>query len=124
MARTLALLAALALAAAGCGAEGPETGAGAGTTAPQADRSAENPGTLKAGWETDFERHSVPLNEFVSGGPGKDGIPAIDRPRFVSTAEADWLEDEEPVIELVVGDDARAYPLQILIWHEIVNDEV
>jgi Protein of unknown function (DUF3179) len=76
-------------------------------------------------WDTDFSRHSVPLSEFQSGGPGKDGIPSIDVPRFVSVGEADeWLSEREPVIELVHEGAARAYPIQILVWHEIVNDEV
>jgi hypothetical protein len=79
----------------------------------------------KTGWRTDFSRHSVPLTEVRSGGPGKDGIPALDRPELVSVAAADaWLEGREPVIELELAGEARAYPLQILIWHEIVNDEV
>jgi hypothetical protein len=77
-----------------------------------------------AGWKTDFTRHSVPLGEFSSGGPGKDGIPAIDRPRFVPVRKVSFLEAREPVVQLVVGAEARAYPLQILIWHEIVNDTV
>jgi len=78
-----------------------------------------------AEWKTDFSKHTVPLGEFVSGGPGKGGIPAIDEPKFVSVSEADeWLEDREPVIELELEGEARAYPLQILIWHEIVNDAV
>lgn len=77
------------------------------------------------GWRTDFTRHTVPLAEFLSGGPPKDGIPAVDRPRFVSVEEArPWLEGREPVIELAIGSERRAYPLQILIWHEIVNDRV
>jgi hypothetical protein len=76
-------------------------------------------------WATDFSRHSVPLSEFQSGGPGKDGIPSIDVPRFVSVGEADeWLSEREPVIELVHEEIARAYPIQILVWHEIVNDEI
>lgn len=76
-------------------------------------------------WRTDFSRHTVPLEEIVSGGPPKDGIPAIDHPRFVSVRRADrWLEDREPVIVVEHGGDARAYPYQILIWHEIVNDVV
>jgi hypothetical protein len=78
-----------------------------------------------AGWRTDFGEHSVPLEEFTSGGPPKDGIPAIDRPRFVSTGEANgFLAPREPVAVLEVGGAARAYPLQILVWHEIVNDEI
>ncbi|MDP3773846.1 MAG: DUF3179 domain-containing protein [Gemmatimonadales bacterium] len=76
-------------------------------------------------WRTDFSRHTVPLEEIVSGGPPKDGIPAIDRPAFESVAEADrWLAEREPVIVMEIGDEVRAYPLQILIWHEIVNDIV
>ncbi len=77
-----------------------------------------------AGWKTDFARHAVPLSEFQSGGPGKDGIPAIDEPRFLAAADVGFLEPKEPVIELVVAGEARAYPIQILIWHEIVNDTV
>src|ERR671919_556779 len=53
-----------------------------------------------------------------------DGIPAIDEPVFQSVSEADWLADQEPVIAFELGGDARAYPLLILTWHEIVNDEV
>jgi hypothetical protein len=79
---------------------------------------------LSAGWKTDFARHSVPLREFQSGGPGKDGIPALDRPRFVRVAEASFLRPREPVIALMLAGRARAYPLQILTWHEIVNDVV
>jgi len=77
-----------------------------------------------SGWATDFSRHEVPLNEFLSGGPGKDGIPAIDEPKFQPVDEVDWLEDAEPVIGFGVGDEWRAYPIQILMWHEIVNDTV
>ncbi|MBI2401499.1 MAG: DUF3179 domain-containing protein [Gemmatimonadetes bacterium] len=77
------------------------------------------------GWRTDFSRHTVPLDEIVSGGPPKDGIPAIDRPRFVSVGDADrWLAGREPVVVLELGGEVKAYPLQILIWHEIVNDVV
>jgi hypothetical protein len=76
------------------------------------------------GWETDFSQHEVPLSEFISGGPGKDGIPSIDSPRFQPVDEVDWLEDVEPVIAFGIEDEWRAYPIQILMWHEIVNDEV
>ncbi|RMF29303.1 MAG: DUF3179 domain-containing protein, partial [Chloroflexi bacterium] len=76
-------------------------------------------------FRTDFSKHSVPYDEILSGGPPKDGIPAIDAPQFVSVEEADaWLKPQEPVIFFQMGDDARAYPIQILIWHEIVNDVV
>ncbi len=76
-------------------------------------------------WETDFSNHTVPLDEIVAGGPPKDGIPAIDAPDFVTVEQADrWLDDREPVIFIQESGDARAYPYQILIWHEIVNDVV
>jgi hypothetical protein len=76
-------------------------------------------------WRTDFSRRSVPLSEIVSGGPPKDGIPAIDQPRFVTSRAADrWLDDNEPVMVVEHQGTARAYPLSILIWHEIVNDQV
>jgi hypothetical protein len=82
------------------------------------------PPAITAGWRTDFDRRAVPLSEFQRGGPGKDGIPAIDRPRFVSVEDVEFLEPKEPVIELELGGEARAYPIQILIWHEIVNDSI
>jgi len=94
----------------------PDPGPGLGEAGP--------PAALGAGWRTDFERRAVPLSEFRSGGPGKDGIPAIDEPRFVPVDEVDFLEPKEPVIEVVLAGRARAYPIQILIWHEIVNDVV
>src|SRR3990170_1385877 len=72
-----------------------------------------------------FPEPLVPPDEIISGGPPPDGIPPIDEPQFVSVDVADqWLEDAEPVVVLEVGSEARAYPVQILIWHEIVNDTV
>jgi hypothetical protein len=77
------------------------------------------------GWKTDFSRHSVPLSEIASGGPPRDGIPSIDRPTFIAIAEADvYLKGSDPVIAFELDDDARAYPIEVLIWHEIVNDTV
>ena len=73
----------------------------------------------------DGTRHLIPLAAVEWGGVAKDGIPSIEAPRFVTPETADeWLEAREPVIELELGDDARAYPIQILMWHEIVNDEI
>lgn len=58
-----------------------------------------------------------------AGGPGKDGIPSIDEPEFVSADEAeDMLEDHDRVIGVYRNGEARAYPQRILVWHEIVND--
>ncbi|MBI4337005.1 MAG: DUF3179 domain-containing protein [Chloroflexi bacterium] len=82
-------------------------------------------GFSMAGWKTDFRRHSVPLAEISSGGPSKDGIPAIDKPKFNSVPEADrWLDDREPVQVLGIEGEVGVYPFQILTWHEIVNDIV
>ena len=76
-------------------------------------------------WKTDFSKISVPPKEIVSGGPPRDGIPAIDHPAFESAAEADrWLESSDPVVVVEYGGAVKAYPLAILIWHEIVNDNV
>lgn len=79
---------------------------------------------------TDFTKHSVRLSEIKSGGPPKDGIPSIDQPRFEPMTRgrvSGWLTNiaaEEPVISLSIDGDVRAYPLRILLWHEIVNDRV
>lgn len=76
-------------------------------------------------WRTDFSRHIVPLTEIVSGGPAKDGIPAIDRPQFVTVRQAgQWLHQREPVLVVQYGGITRVYPLRILLWHEIVNDRI
>ncbi len=75
--------------------------------------------------KTDFSRALVDLDEIRSGGPPKDGIPSIDAPRFASVDEvATALQPTEPVMTVVIDGDARAYPLRILMWHEIVNDTV
>ncbi len=74
---------------------------------------------------TDFDSRAVDFAEILSGGPPKDGIPAVDDPRFVPAAEEDGLKPREPVAVLKIGDaPARAYPYRYLIWHEIVNDTV
>lgn len=75
-----------------------------------------------AGWKTNGQRQLVPLTEFRPGGPGRDGIPALTRPRVVPVASVRHLAANAPVIEVVVGGEARAYPLEVLVWHEIAND--
>ena len=71
------------------------------------------------------EKSIVPLDQIVSGGPPPDGIPSIDNPKFISVQEASkFLKDSELVLGLNINGDIRAYPLQIIVWHEIVNDEV
>jgi len=91
------------------------------TTASLAAAVAGEADTLR----TDTSKALVPLEEIISGGPPPDGIPAIDRPSFVTPADAArWIAPKEPVLALEIKGDARAYPLQILMWHEIVNDVV
>ena len=77
------------------------------------------------GWNTDWSKHSIEYRELLSGGPPRDGIPPIDQPKFIDNQQAEqWLAPNDPVIALELNGDARAYPLQILTWHEIVNDIV
>lgn len=76
-------------------------------------------------WDTDFSRHTVPFEDIFSGGVGWDGIPPIDAPRFWTIEEADpVMDDFEPVVTFKINGEARAYPLAILTWHEVVNDVV
>ncbi len=87
---------------------------------------------------TDSNHTSIPLDEVLSGGPPPQGIPALgfggdwqgaaresNQPKFISQKEAaSWLGEKEPVIVLVINGEAKAYPLQILTWHEITNDTI
>ena len=75
--------------------------------------------------QTDFETTSVESwVEILSGGPPKDGIPALDDPQFIRAMDETRIEAGEPVITLEMGGTARAYPIRYLTWHEIVNDVV
>ena len=116
---------------------GPVTAGSVPTVASTAPPASENsvtptllpdelpPAGAESEFKTDFSKHSVPYGEILSGGPPKDGIPPIDQPQFIPVNEAnEWLKDREPVVFVQVSEDARAYPIQILMWHEIVNDTV
>jgi hypothetical protein len=71
------------------------------------------------------ERSIVPPEQIVSGGPPADGIPSIDEPKFVQVQRAEeFLENSDLIVGLNINGDIRAYPLQILVWHEIVNDKI
>ena len=99
--------------------------AAAAAWACMAAAAAAGPAHWRAEWpKTDFSRTSVEFSEIFSGGPPKDGIPAIDGPRFVAVADYSGAGATEPVISFAHGGDARASPLRVLIWHEIVNDAV
>ncbi|MGX9354148.1 DUF3179 domain-containing protein [Roseobacteraceae bacterium S113] len=74
---------------------------------------------------TDWEKTNIEnWVEIMSGGPPKDGIPAIDDPSFQKVSAKTGIGDREPVITVEIGDDKRAYPIRYLTWHEIVNDTV
>ena len=77
---------------------------------------------LFTGFNTD--NAIIPTDEILSGGPPKDGIPALLDPRFVPGDEADFLLPDDSVLGVVIGNQARAYPIKILNWHEAVNDTV
>lgn len=81
--------------------------------------------SITRNWNTNWNRRLIEYDEIRSGGPPRDGIRSIDDPKFISPEDAgEWLADNEPVIALEINGDARAYPLQIITWHEIVNDTV
>lgn len=109
--RWLTMAAALAITLAACRQDTP-------------DDSARDAGGASM---TDAEPASEPLvdpDDIISGGPPPDGIPPIDDPKFLSPQDATFLADREPVLAVEIDGDARAYPLQIMTWHEIVNDEI
>ena len=74
--------------------------------------------------ETDGVKHIIPLDKIKGGGPPKDGIPSIDDPVFATADNAHFMSDSDTVIGLEINGEVRAYPLFILVWHEIVNDVV
>ncbi len=79
----------------------------------------------RQGWKTNFEVKSIDLREIKQAAAARDVIPPIDVPKHVSLAEGDeFLDDREPVAVFAHAGLSRAYPLQILTWHEIVNDVV
>jgi len=70
------------------------------------------------------EEWLIPAGEILDGGPGKDGIPSIDNPDFAPLGEINFIPDDRLIIGVKIGDEIRAYPHQILDWHEIVNDQI
>ena len=89
--------------------------------------ASASPEFWRSEWpRTDFETTSVESwREILSGGPPKDGIPAIDDPNFVGVGDETRLGDREPVITVEIdGELPRAYPIRYLTWHEIVNDVI
>ena len=125
---TFTTLVALAVIAIACGStSGSESVTGApGSDDPPDDPSDQlDPRVLNSDWRTDFSIHSVPLGDFLSGGPLKDGIRSLENPPFISIEEGnESFVDNEPVIAIEINGDARAYPLGILTQHEIANDVI
>lgn len=74
--------------------------------------------------DTDFSKTNIIFKEILSGGPSKDGIPSIDDPQFKAVGNVNNIGKKEPVISLNIKGDVRAYPVRILMFHEIVNDTV
>ncbi len=67
---------------------------------------------------------TIRIKQILSGGPPRDGIPAIDHPVFIEPDLASYMHDDDEVLSITLGNETRSYPLRILVWHEIVNDVV
>lgn len=91
---------------------------------PTPDARQDAPSALEDPENPAFPAPLIDLEHLVAGGPPPDGIPPIDHPNFQRADTVDWLEAAEPVLALTIAGETRAYPLQIMIWHEIVNDTV
>jgi len=131
--RTVPVLAVAGLLLAGCATTNGTGGATTASTEPVAASAVDQ---IQAGPREDLPSALVDPDadvlpdpivdtaEIISGGPPPDGIPPIDEPTFLPTGAVDFLADDEPVLALEIEGDARAYPIQVMIWHEIVNDTV
>lgn len=107
----LTMVAALTIALAACAHQAP-AGAPGDSGGPSGTKAVSTPKPL------------VDPEDIIPGGPPPDGIPPIDDPKFLAPEDAAFLADREPVLAVEIGGEAKAYPLQILTWHEIVNDEI
>lgn len=70
----------------------------------------------------DLSATTIPADKIFIGGPPRDGIPSIDSPEFLTADQADFLKDDDRILGVYHLGEARAYPIRILNWHEIVND--
>jgi len=101
------------------------TAAPSSTAAPRSATVPAGPSALTDPRSDAFPPPLVPIDEIISGGPPPDGIPSLDAPVFIDAATVgDQLEPAESVVVLELNGDARAYPVRVMIWHEIVNDTV
>lgn len=127
MIRRTALLVAIAITLAACGA---------GSLAGPSDAESDDDSLVTVPihlqsmaeiWETDFSNSIIDLEELIVGIPisdPRDAIPPIDNPRFEAVSASDWIEDQEPGVLIEIEGDARFYPLSVMTRHEIVNDEI
>ena len=124
--RPLVAVAAATVAVAGSCGSADETGGAPASPVEQAevDGREDVPSALVSMTAPGLPDPLVDPAEVRSGGPPPDGIPPIDDPLFLEAGSVDWLAGTEPVLSLEFGGEARAYPLQVMIWHEIVNDTV
>ncbi len=112
--------------ASGASSSGPSAPSSPAVTLEPVEQSAKEhgPSALDNLADTRLPRPLVDPARIISGGPPPDGIPAVDQPAFQQASAVDWLDDGEGVLSLTVRGRTRAYPIQVLIWHEIVNDTV
>ena len=75
-----------------------------------------------ASGDWDFSKHSIPTEQIMTGGPPKDGIPALTNPKYVKAKNAKFMREDEQVLGVNLRGLSRAYPTRILSWHEVVND--
>jgi hypothetical protein len=132
--RAAGLVTSIAIVAAACGASDSDgdqasTGSGSDGQVVPVEQVAPSPAQVEISALDDptadaFPRPLVDPDAVRSGGPPPDGIPAIDDPTFVRASTVTFLEDDEPVLAIEVDGEARAYPIQIMTWHEIVNDTI
>ena len=71
-----------------------------------------------------LDNSTIPLNKILQGGPPRDGIPSLDKPTFMTAGEAGYLKPDDRILGVFHKGEARAYPIRILNWHEIVNDRI
>uniref|UniRef100_UPI004048611A DUF3179 domain-containing protein n=1 Tax=Yoonia sp. TaxID=2212373 RepID=UPI004048611A len=90
-----------------------------------ATQASANPERWKSEWpKTNFEKTNIASwSEILSGGPPRDGIPALSDPQFIRIDDEKGIEDREPVVTVEIESSVpRAYPIRYLTWHEIIND--
>lgn len=123
--RFLPLLLGASLGLLACGETGPEAARQDGEQASGDARGTAAQDRFGGQWETDFAKASIDFEEIMDGGPPRDGIPPIDEPKAVDLRAGDgFLSAEDPVMVVEIAGEARAYPIRIMIWHEIANDEL